>query len=83
MVTVELLRTIAVTVVGAAVKVFCFVVSFFAQRYEKGALTVWFTVTVPVTVTVAASAVLLTKSLASISAALLARISANRFLMLA
>ena len=83
MVTVELLRTIAVTVVGAAVKVFCFVVSFFAQRYEDGKRTVWFTVTVPVTVTVAASAVLLTKSLASISAALLARISANLFLMLA
>lgn len=44
---------------------------------------VQFAVTLPVTVIVAASAVLFAKFLASISAALLALMSANRFLMLA
>jgi hypothetical protein len=50
---------------------------------REGELTVEFTVTVPVTVIVRASADLFTKSLLSISAALLARMSANLFLMLA
>jgi hypothetical protein len=48
-----------------------------------GELTVEFTVTVPVTVIVGASADLFTMSLLSISAALLARMSANLFLILA
>lgn len=64
-VTVELLKTMFVTVVGEAVNVM-----------------VEFTGTVPVTVIVAASAVLLARFLASISAALLARISASRLLIL-
>jgi len=46
-------------------------------------VTVEFTATVPVTVIVGASADLFTISLLSISAALLARMSANLFLILA
>jgi hypothetical protein len=72
-----------ITVVAAAVKVFCFASVFLLWNTGMEILTVELTVTVPVTVIVGASADLFTKSLLSISAALLARMSANLFLILA